>query len=44
MLSSTAAQGVAAVLPSIVHSLTPTGQLPESAQVSQLLGGLLGQR
>jgi uncharacterized protein YidB (DUF937 family) len=37
-------QGVAAVLPSIVHSLTPTGQLPEPAQVSQLLGGLLGQR
>jgi len=36
-------QGVAAVLPSIVHSLTPNGQLPEPAQVSQLLGGLLGQ-
>ena len=36
-------QGVAAVLPSIVHSLTPTGQLPEPAQVSQLLGGLMGQ-
>jgi uncharacterized protein YidB (DUF937 family) len=37
-------QGVAAVLPSIVHSLTPTGQLPEPGQVSQLLGGLMGQR
>ncbi|HEY7940543.1 MAG TPA: YidB family protein [Candidatus Limnocylindrales bacterium] len=36
-------QGVAAVLPSIVHSLTPTGQLPEPAQVSQLLGGLMGR-
>jgi uncharacterized protein YidB (DUF937 family) len=36
-------QGVAAVLPSIVHSLTPTGQLPQSSQVAQLLGGLLGR-
>jgi uncharacterized protein YidB (DUF937 family) len=36
-------QGVAAVLPSIVRSLTPTGQLPESSQVAQALGGLLGR-
>jgi uncharacterized protein YidB (DUF937 family) len=42
--ASQVTQGVAAVLPSIVHSLTPTGQLPEPAQVSQLLGGLMGQR
>jgi uncharacterized protein YidB (DUF937 family) len=41
--TSQVTQGVAAVLPSIVHSLTPTGQLPEPAQVSQLLGGLMGQ-
>lgn len=37
-------QAVAAILPSIVHGVTPTGQLPEPAQVSQMLGGLLGQR
>ena len=42
--ASQVTQGVAAVLPSIVHSLTPNGQLPEPAQVSQLLGGLMGQR
>jgi uncharacterized protein YidB (DUF937 family) len=35
-------QGVAAALPSIVHGLTPTGQLPQSSQVAQLLTGLLG--
>lgn len=37
-------QGVAAILPSIVHGVTPSGQLPEPGQVSQMLGGLLGQR
>lgn len=41
--ASQVTQGVAAVLPSIVHGLTPTGQLPESSQVAQSLGGLLGR-
>jgi len=40
---SQVSQGVAAVLPSIVHSLTPSGQLPASGEVNQLLSGLLGQ-
>ena len=35
-------QGVAAVLPSIVNGLSPTGQLPQAGQVQQILGGLLG--
>jgi uncharacterized protein YidB (DUF937 family) len=38
-----ASSGLAAMLPEIIHHLTPDGQVPQGANLQQGLGGLLGK-
>jgi uncharacterized protein YidB (DUF937 family) len=38
-----ASSGLAAMLPEIIHHLTPDGQVPQASGLQQGLGGLLGK-